>query len=173
VSVNPVFPVVFNGGQMTDLPVFTGTLNGTEILEIVAAGTGQSVVTEGVNYQMASAQLAALLIALSQTSVIITDGQHIIPGDPYIPTPLIGRVYINKSVAQPTYVQFNRASTYSVEPLIQDIAGTLDGVTGIVTCTFIAGETANGIATIPISTPYGGYFFRPIGTLNTWILGTA
>ena len=172
-SVNPVSPVVFNGGQMTDLPVFTGTLNGSELMEVVAAGTGQSVVTEGVNYQIDTAQLSALLISLAQSSVIITDGQHTTPGDPYIPTPFIGRVYVNKSVAEPTYIHFDRATTYSVEPLVQDVAGTLDGVTGIITCTFTGGESANGITAIPIATPYGGYFFRPVGALNTWILGTA
>jgi hypothetical protein len=26
---------------------------------------------------------------------------------------------------------------------------------------------------VPIGTPYGGYFFRPIRTLNTWTLGSA
>lgn len=173
-SVNPVFPVVFNGGQMTDLPAFTGTLDGTEIMEIVAAGAGQPVATNGVNYQMTTTQLAVLLVALSIKSVIIVDGEHTDPGDPYIPQQLDGRIYINKSIAEPTYIQFQAAVAYSVEPLVQDVAGTADGVTGIITCTFSNGEVANGsVATVPIQTPFGGYIFRPIAAIHSWILGTA
>lgn len=171
-SVNPITPDTFQGGQMTDLPVFSGTLNGTELMEIVAAPSGQTNEAAGVNYQITTALLASLLIELGLTTVIITNGQYTNPAAPYTPGPLVGRIYINKSVAEATYIKFAASTTYVVEPLVKDVAGTLDGVTGIATVTF-TGETADGNATVPIATPYGGYTFRPIASLTTWTLGSA
>lgn len=172
-SVNPVFPAVFAGGQMTDLPQFTGTLDGTEIMEIVAAGAGQSVATQGVNYQITSAQLAALLIALTLETVVITNGEYTSAIAPFEPGPQVSRIYIDKSAVEPTYIKFNPATTYVVEPLVRDIGGALDGVTAIIHCSFSNSEQADGNANVPIGVPYGGYIFRPIGSLTTWALGSA
>lgn len=171
-SVNPITPALFQGGQMTDLPVFSGSLNGTEVMEIVAAPTGQTNAQAGVNYQINTNQLAVLLVALGQGQVIIKNGQFNSPANPYIPTQFVGRIYVNKTVAEPTYIAFNPAVSYSVEPIVQDVAGTLNGTTAVITCTFSGGELANGLATIPIGTPYGGYVFRPVPSIPAWILGT-
>jgi hypothetical protein len=172
VSVNPVSPEVFQGGQMTDLPVFSGTLDGTELMEIVAAPSGQTNEAAGVNYQITTEQLAALLSALSIVAVIITDGQYTDPGNPFTPSALEGRIYVNKSVAEVTYIRFDIAATYSVEPLVKDVAGTVNAGSEIFV-TFTGGETADDNATVPIGTPFGGYMFRPIGPINTWTLGSA
>lgn len=172
-SVNPISPATFQGGQMTDLPVFSGTLDGTELMEIVAAPAGQTNEEAGVNYQITTLLLATLLIQVSNSYVILIDGQHSDPGDPYTPPPTIGRVYVNKVLAEPTYITFDNASTYVVEPLIKDIAGTADAVGNGISISFTGGEEADGYATVPIETPYGGYTFRPIGSLNTWTLGGA
>lgn len=68
---------------MTDLPVFSGTLNGTELMEIVAAPTGQTNEAAGVNYQITTQILAQLLpIIPSLTRVITTAGpQSALPTD--------------------------------------------------------------------------------------------
>lgn len=171
-SVNPVFPVVFNGGQMTDLPVFSGTLDGTELMEIVAAGAGQDIEANGVNYQITTLLLATLLVQVTLNAVIIGDGEHTSALDPYEVQPTDGRIYINKSIASPTYILMPLASTMVVEPLVQDIAGTVTDVNGV-TVAFTGGELANGLATIPIQSAYGGYFFRPATTLGKWLLGSA
>lgn len=173
-SVNPVFPVTFNGGQMTDLPEFTGTLNGEELIEIVAAAAGADLEAEGVNYSIPSQLLANLLVQLTLTAVIITDGQYDTPGDPYVVQSTDGRIYINKSVAEPTYIEMPLASTMIVEPLVRDVAGTVNDTTAIVTTTFTGGEFADdNYTTVQITSPWGGYFFRPITAMARWALGTA
>jgi len=173
VSVNPIAPALFQGGQMTDLPAFTGTLNGTELMEIVAAGAGQSLVQNGVNYGITTQQLALLLNAISLVPVIIVNGQYNSPANPFTPGPFNARIYLNKSIAEATYIKFAGSTTYIVEPLIEDIAGTLDGVTGICTVSFTGETTTSGLATVPIATPFGGFFFRPVGLLGKWALGSA
>ena len=172
-SVNPITPDVFQGGQMTDLPVFSGTLNGTELMEVVAAPTGQSNAAAGVNYQITTELLATLLSQLTITAVILVDGQHSTPGDPYIPGPTIGRVYVNKAIAEPTYIAFGHAATYVVEPLVKDVAGTADALGNGIFVSFAGTESADGNALVPIQTAYGGYIFRPIASLNNWTLGSA
>lgn len=172
-SVNPVSPVVFNGGQMTDLPEFSGTLNGEELMEVVAAPAGADLVAEGVNYSITTDLLAALIVQLTITAVIIGNGEHTTALDPYIVQPTDGRIYINKSVASPTYITMPLASGMIVEPLIKDVAGTVDDVGNGVTVTFTGGEDADGNATVSITSAYGGYFFRPISSLSQWTLGSA
>lgn len=172
-SVNPITPDVFQGGQMTDLPVFSGTLNGTELMEVVAAPTGQSNAAAGVNYQITTELLATLLGQLNITAVILVDGQHSTVGDPYLPPSGVARIYVNKAIAEPTYITFSPASSYVVEPLVKDIAGTADASGNGIIVQFTGLEGADGNTIVPIETPYGGYFFRPIGSLNTWTLGSA
>jgi hypothetical protein len=171
VSVNPISPDVFQGGQMTDLPEFTGTLDGTELMEVVAAPSGQTNEAGGVNYSITTELLAQLLINLAITAVIISDGEYETPGDPYIVQPTDGRIYINKTVPAPTYVLMPLASTMLNEPLVRDIAGTVNDTTAIVTVDFTGGELADGNASVPVQSPYGGYFFRPVSTLAKWTLG--
>jgi hypothetical protein len=173
VSVNPITPDVFQGGQMTDLPAFTGTLDGTELMEIVAAPAGQTNEAAGVNYQITTDQLAALLTALGIQAVIITDGQYTSPLTPFTPTQLQARIYVNKTIAEPTYITFATAATYNVEPLVKDIAGTADAVGNGIIVQFTGVEAADGNSIVSIESPYGGYFFRPIASLNTWTLGSA
>lgn len=172
-SVNPISPDVFQGGQMTDLPVFTGTLDGSELMEVVAAPAGQTNAAAGVNYQITTAQLAALLAALGIHAVIITDGQYSDPGDPFTPGALDSRVYINKTIAEPTYITFATAASYSTEPLVKDVAGTADAAGNGIIVRFSGLEGADGNTIVSIETPYGGYFFRPIASLNNWTLGSA
>lgn len=156
-------PQIFNGGQMTDLPEFSGTFDGTELFEVVAPGNAE----EGTNQTVTSAQLAALLSNPTITTVI-TNGQYTSPGSPYVVPAGVSRVYVNKSATESTYIQFGLAASYATEPLVREVAGN-NGNT--ITVTMTGGETADGNASVPISSGYSGYFFRPISSLNTWTLG--
>ena len=49
----------FQGGQMTDLPAYPGTIDLTALFEVVSPGTAAA----GVNYNINTVQLAALLFA--------------------------------------------------------------------------------------------------------------
>ena len=159
----------FAGGQMTDLPEFDEvSFDGTELVEIVAPGNE----AEGINYSITTALLAALLAQLSASGIIITNGEYSDPGDPYIPPASVARIYVNKTVAGPTYIEFGAASGYVVEPLVKDVAGTVD-VGSEITVTFNGAEAADGNTTVAIGSPYGGYFFRPLSSLAKWTLGSA
>lgn len=154
----------YNGGQMTDLPVFSGTFDGTELFEVVAPGN----VTLGINYSITSTLLAALLVDLALAPVIIANGQYTNPASPYEVPPGVNRVYVNKTAAEATYIQLGATASALGEPLVREVAGT-NGNT--ITVSFTGGEEADGNATVPIQAAYGGYFFRPISTLGQWTLG--
>jgi hypothetical protein len=165
----------FAGGQMTDLPAFTATaLDGTELFEIVSGYPSTPTnANNAVNYSITSELLAALLFAYLNTQVVLVDGQNNTSGNPYVVPFNVGRVYVNKTSAEPTYIQFAAANTYITEPLVTDIAGTVNGTGDGITVTFSGGQEADGLTTVPITTPYGGYIFRPVTSLNTWHLGAA
>ncbi len=157
--------VTFNGGQMTDLPVFSGTFDGTELIEIVAPGNEE----DGINYSITSAALAAQLVPFGAVQVVIAQGQHATALTPYVVPANVARVYVNKTVAEPTYIQFGNASAQIDDVLVKDVAGTADGAgNGIFTTV-----TTDGIANPTITVPYGGFFFRPVTSLNKWTLGTS
>jgi hypothetical protein len=169
----PTFPFVFNGGQMTDLPPLTLlAFDGTELFEIVAPGNA----SEGLNYRITSAQLSSLLQGLQSLSVIISQGENISALDPFIVPTSVTRVYVNKPIAEPTFIQFGNVSTYLNDVIIGDVAGTAAVGNGITT-TFTGGQTASGNATVPIENAYGGWSFRPVNEalsgLATWFLGSA
>jgi len=164
VSVNPVSPTAFNGGQMTDLPVFTGTFDGAELFEVVAPGN----VEDGVNYSITSLLMAALIVQITQIPFIINDGEYTNPASPYVVPPTSSRIYINKTNVEATYIQLSAASAYAVEPLIREIAGN---AAPNILVSLTGGQLADNNATVPITSAYGGYFFRPISALGSWTLG--
>lgn len=163
-SVNPVFPVTFNGGQMTDLPEFSGTFDGTELFEVVAPGNEAL----GVNYSITSALLAALLIGVSQAPTIITAGATLVA--PYVPTIFETRVLFNKTVGAASYVNIGGGAARNNRPImIRDIKGDADvnNITAIFT------GTCDGLASpIVIASAYAGYIFNPLPNGN-WYLSAA
>lgn len=167
-SLTPDFDT-FTGGQMTDLPAYTGgVFDGTELFEVVSPGN----VAEGVNYKITSAQLAVGIAGLSGNIVIIEDGEYTTALDPYIVDPLDSRIYINKSSAEPTFIQFGAVTSHVVDTLIADSSGLVEASPNCITVTFTGGQMADGNATVLIEASYGGYWFRPIADLTKWSLGT-
>ena len=163
-SVNPVFPVVFNGGQMTDLPVFSGTFDGTELFEVVAPGN----VALGVNYQITAALFGALIGGLVQAPSIILAGATV--GTPYAPTSLETRVLLNKTVGASSFINIGGGAARNNRPImVRDIKGDADVHPISVAFT----GTCDGLASpIVISSPFSGYIFNPLPNGN-WYLSNA
>jgi hypothetical protein len=168
VSVNPVFPVVFNGGQMTDLPEFSGTLNGQELIEVVAGPVDSDLAAEGVNYSITSLLLAQLIIGVSATPTIITEDAT--PVDPYEVATTETRILFNKTVGAASGADIGGAiARNNVPVMVRDIKGDADVNTIEVSFT----GTCDGLASpITISSSYGGYVFNPLPDGN-WYLSNA
>jgi hypothetical protein len=163
----------FEGGQMTDLPSFTPlSFEGSELFEIVSGNPLPTTSNNAVNYSITSALLAALVLKFVATPVIITQGQYTNPASPYLVPASVGRIYVNKGTPEPTYIKLAAVAGYTLEPLISDIAGTVDAAGNGIFVTFSSGQLADGLSTVPITTGYAGYFFRPVIALNSWHLGT-
>lgn len=140
---------------MTDLPAFSGSLNGTEVMEVVAAPAGQSNAAAGVNYQITTAQLADLLSDLAYLLTIVTSGATYdsVAGDTHI--------LINKTVGSATDVNLLDGSAYSQPLLIKDLKGDAD----INPITINYPGTYDGIVgPITIDTAYGSIWFFPLPT---------
>jgi hypothetical protein len=164
VSVNPVFPATFAGGQMTDLPEFSGTFDGTELFEVVAPGNEAL----GVNYSITSALLAGLLTTVAQVPTIITSGATV--GVPYAPSALETRILLNKSVGAASGVNIGGGAARLNRPImVRDIKGDAD--VNNISVSFTG--TCDGLASpIVINQPYAGYIFNPLPSGN-WYLSNA
>jgi hypothetical protein len=160
----------FAGGQMTDLPAFTTTLNGTELFEIVSgAPQATTDASNAVNYSITALQLAAAVSNLGQKQVVLTQGLYNTSGSPYVVPTSVARVYVYKPTPEPTYIQFGSANAQLIDVLVQDVAGTSDSAGNGIFNTV----TASGIANPTITVPFGGFWFRAITSLNLYALGTA
>lgn len=160
----------FAGGQMTDLPVFTATaFDGTELFEVVSGFPNPTNANTAVNYSITSAQLGTLLIPLVGKQVVIAQGQNNTSGNPYSVPAAVTRIYVNKVTPEPTYISFGSASAQSADVLVKDVAGTADAAGNGIFNTV----TADGVSNPSITVPYGGFFFRPVRSLNIWTLGTS
>lgn len=160
----------FAGGQMTDLPKFMSpTLDGTELFEIVSGFPLATTPETAVNYSITSLQLAIAIASLSAVQVVIGQGENTTSDDPLIVGANVGRIYVNKPTPEPTFIQFDNASGYVFDVLVKDVAGTAnasgDGITNLV--------TVDGVTDPEITVPFGGFWFRPVTSLNIWTLGTA
>jgi hypothetical protein len=147
---NPPFPStdVFTGGQMTDLPSFTGTsFDGTELFEVVAPGNA----AEGVNYSISSALLALLLGGLIQgQAVVVRDGAT--SGDPYdVPTD-VSQVLFKKTVGAASYALLAASASYPGPVAINDLKG--DAAINPITINFTGGELCDGNASIVLNANY-------------------
>ncbi len=160
--IQQINPQIFNGGQMTDLPLFNGTIDGTELFELVAPGNVQN----GVNYRITSTQLASMLDRASAHPTIITVGATVVT--PYVAQLSDTRILLNKIIPSSSYVSLGSPVARNFLPvMVRDIKGdgqpitvTFDG-----TCDGIGGQ-------IVIDALYGGYYFNPLNNGNWYLTNT-
>jgi hypothetical protein len=160
-----VFPVsqVFNGGQMTDLPEFTGAYDPTALIELVSPGT----VEEGVNYAITLELLASFLVAGAANPTIITTGATL--GDPYVALETDFRILLNKIVASASYVDIGGGADRVTPIMVRDLKGDAD--VNNISVSFTG--TCDGLASpIVISAPYGGWVFNPLTDGNWYLTNT-
>lgn len=149
-------PGIFTGGQMTDLPPFTGAaFDGTELLEIVAPGNR----LQGVNYGITTQQLAVLLpFFVYRAPTFITDTYA------YDSVVTDTRILVNQDVPGATSVVLNLASLYRLPVLVKDLKGDADQ--NPITVTFSDGETMDGLSQVVINNPFGYFWFNPLAAGN-------
>ena len=145
-------PIQWQGGQMTDLPSYPGTLDLTALMEIVAPGN----VEEGVNYAISLAQLA-LIIGGGGDPTIITSGAT------YNSVATDTRILVNKTIGSATTINLLAGSSYFQRVLVKDLKG--DAATNPITVTFPG--TFDGVASpLTINTNYGWIWFNPLAAGN-------
>lgn len=155
--------VTYNGGQMTDLPEYTGAFDGTALLEMVSPGD----VAEGVNYSITLDLLASFIIAGTSAPTIITAGATV--GSPYVALVTDYRILLDKTTPSPSYVNIGGGAGRSAPIMVRDLLGDAD--VNNITITFTG--TADGNASpIVISNPYGGWVFNPLPNGNWYLTNT-
>jgi hypothetical protein len=144
----------FQGGQMTDLPAYPGTVDLTALFEIVSPGTAAN----GVNYGINTPQLASLLFAgqFSTPTILKT-------GTSYASVATDTRILSNLTVAAPFTLTMLSSASYSQPILIKDIAGNW-GPTNTFTINFSGGQTMDGQASLVFSSPYQWIWLNPLTT---------
>ncbi len=145
----------FQGGQMTDLPAYSGAVDLTALMEIVSPGTAAN----GVNYAITIAQLAVLIPAIQFTPTFVTSGAT------YNSVATDTRILVNKTVGSATSVVLLGSASYSQPVLVKDLKGDSD--TNPITVTFAGGQTMDGLTSVVINNPYGYFWFNPL-TAGGW-----
>ncbi len=142
----------FQGGQMTDLPAYPGTLDLTALFEIVSPGTAAA----GVNYNITTLQLAALLFGgqFSSPKIITT-------GTTYASVATDTRILSNLTVAAPFTLTMLSSASYTQPILIKDIAGNW-GATNTFTINFSGGQHVDGLSSLVFSSPYQWTTLNPL-----------
>ena len=151
-TANPALLGIFQGGQMTDLPAYPGTLDLTALMEIVSPGTAAA----GVNYSINLAQLA-LIIGSGGLPTIVTSGAT------YNSVQTDTRILVNKTVGSATAVTLLAAASYFQPVLVKDLKGDAD--VNPITVNFTGAY--DGIASpLTINTQYGFIWFNPLASGN-------
>lgn len=146
----------FQGGQMTDLPVYPGgttpTLDLTALLEIVSPGTAAN----GVNYAITLQQLSSLILSTSYQPTFVTSGAT------YNSVGTDTRILVNKTIGSATSVILLPSTSYSLPVLVKDLKG--DAGTNPITVTFSSGQTMDTLTSVPINNPFGYFWFNPLAS---------
>lgn len=142
----------FQGGQMTDLPVFGGSFDGTELFEIVAPGSAAL----GVNYSVTTALLATYIFSF------LNNPTFVLSGAVYNSVATDTRILVNKTIGSATSIVLLNSALYKVPVLVKDLKG--DAGTNPITVTFSGGQTLDGLspAQVVINNPYGYLWFNPL-----------
>jgi hypothetical protein len=147
---NPLLDI-FTGGQMTDLPSYPGGIDLTALFEIVSPGSAAA----GVNYNITSAALAALLNGAQFASPTF-----VLSGATYNSAGTDTRILVNKTVGSATSVVLLSSASYSQPVLVKDLKG--DAGTNNITITFSGGQLFDGLSSIVINNPYGYIWLNPL-----------
>lgn len=139
---------------MTDLPEFSGTFDGLEVMEIVAAPSGETNEASGVNYQITTELLAFLLGKAAYSALtIITSGAS------YDSVDTDTRILVDKTVGSATTINLLDGAEYSQPVLVKDVKGDAD--VNPITITFPG--TMDGVSSpIVINSQYGFFWFNPL-----------
>lgn len=143
----------FAGGQMTDLPNYSGAYDPTALFEIVSPGNPNTA----VNYSITLAQLVPLIISGSYQPTFVTSGSV------YNSVATDTRILVNKTVGSPTSVVLLGGASYVLPVLVKDLKG--DAATNPITVTFVSG-TLDTLASITINNPFGYFWFNPLANGN-------
>ncbi len=156
-------PITFQGGQMTDLPVYDAEYDPTALLELVSPGN----VEEGVNYSITLALLSQFIITGLTLTTIVTEGATV--SDPYVVSEEEQRILLNKTVASASYVDIGGGADRVTPVMVRDLKG--DANTNNISVSFTG--TCDGLSSpIVIDAPYGGWVFNPLESGN-WYLTSA
>lgn len=139
----------FQGGQMTDLPPFSGAFDPTALLEIVSPGTAEL----GVNYAITLGQLVALF---GGVPVFITSGS--------VYNSLVSdqRILVNKTIGGPESIILAPSAGYFLPVLVKDLKGDAD--VNPITVTFSGGQLMDGLTQVVINNPFGFFWFNPLAS---------
>lgn len=142
-------------GRITSQNPFSGTLDGDEVMEIVAPGNAQ----QGNTYQITLQQLAGYFAGSIAPVYEVTSGAT--AGNPYLIPNDAGSILFNIPTAEDHYCVAGLSSeTLYLNPiLIKDLAGTAD--VNSITISFSGGELCDGLSEIQITTAYGWYRIAP------------
>ncbi len=144
----------FQGGQMTDLPAYPGTVDLTALFEIVSPGTAAN----GVNYGITVPQLGTLVNAgLFSLPTILTTGTT------YASVGTDTRILSNLTTAAPFTLTLLSSSSYSQPVLIKDIAGNW-GAVNTFTINFFGSQKADGQSSLTFSSPYQWTWLNPLSS---------
>lgn len=144
----------FQGGQMTDLPLYTvaNPPDLTALMEIVTPGNSSL----GVNYAISLAQLA-LVIGQGALETLVPQGST------YASIASDVRILISTGISSPTTVNLLSAGSYFQPVLVKDINGNAAAYP--ITINFSG--TFDGIASpLIIDTNYGWFWMNPLPSGN-------
>lgn len=142
----------FQGGQMTDLPTYPGTLDLTALFEIVSPGTA----ADGVNYSITLEQLASLLAGIATVPTFVRSGSV------YNSVATDTRILVDKTIGSATSVVLLSSVLYTQPVLVKDLK--LDSDTNPITVTFSGGQTLDGLSQVIIQNPGGYFWFNPLAS---------
>ena len=150
-------------GQITSLPVFSGTLTGGEVQEIVSPGTAAA----GVSYQATLASIASFFSAFNFiSSTVITTGATL--ASPYLMLTTDTQILFKKTAGSPSYLRAPLAASMRAPfpVVIKDIKG--DAATNPITVLFSGGELIDGASTLSINNAYGWVRINPNPGGGAW-----
>lgn len=152
-TTNPLLSE-FQGGQMTDLPVYPGGLDITALMEIVSPGNAAN----GVNYSITLQALALLVLP-----AVAGSPTFVISGATYNSVASDTRILVNKTVGSATSIVLLGGSSYLLPILVKDLKGDAD--INPITVSFPG--TMDGLASpIIINNSYGFFWFNPLAAGN-------